>query len=65
MSLMAHLAELEKRHRDLERRLQEALHHPSADDIELAELKRRKLQLKDQIRRLNEKAQPAPSPTRH
>ncbi|RAI31102.1 YdcH family protein [Rhodoplanes serenus] len=46
------LAELEQRHRMLEAELSEALQHPSVDDLQLAELKRRKLQLKDAIVRL-------------
>jgi hypothetical protein len=36
----------------LEDQLAEALQHPSTDDFTLAELKRRKLQLKDQMARL-------------
>ena len=46
------LAELEQRHRMLEDQLAEALQHPSTDDFTLAELKRRKLQLKDEMARL-------------
>ena len=46
------LAELEQRHRMLEAELSEALQHPSTDDLQLAELKRRKLQLKDAIVRM-------------
>jgi len=52
MSMQAHLAELEKRHRALEVELAEALAHPSTDDLKIAELKRRKLLVKDQIARL-------------
>ena len=52
MSMQSHLAELEKRHRALEHEISEALLHPSADDLKLAELKRRKLQVKDEIARL-------------
>jgi hypothetical protein len=47
-----HLAELALRHRMLGDELAEALQHPSVDDFTLAELKRRKLQLKDEITRL-------------
>jgi hypothetical protein len=54
MATSAHLAELEMRHRMLEDQLAEALQHPSTDDFTLAELKRRKLQLKDQMARLQE-----------
>jgi len=46
------LEELEQRHRTLEDEIAEALQHPSTDDVKLTELKRRKLQVKDQIARL-------------
>jgi hypothetical protein len=52
MSIQADLAELEQLHRALEREIQEELAHPGSDDLKLAELKRRKLQLKDRIERL-------------
>jgi hypothetical protein len=52
MSMQSHLAELEKRHQALEDELSEALTHPSIDDLRIAELKRRKLLVKDQIARL-------------
>jgi hypothetical protein len=46
------LADLESKHRALEAELNEALAHPSTDDLKLAELKRRKLQVKDEIARM-------------
>ncbi len=52
MSLQTHLAELERKHEVLERKLSEVMAHPSAEDREIADLKRRKLVLKDEIRRL-------------
>jgi hypothetical protein len=52
MPVMNHVTELERKHQALERRIQDALNHPSTDDVALAELKRRKLQLKDEITRL-------------
>jgi hypothetical protein len=52
MSIEAHLAELERRHRALESEINEARAHPSIDDLEIAELKRRKLLVKDEIVRL-------------
>ncbi len=52
MSIQAHLAELERRHQALENEISEALTHPSTDDLKVAELKRRKLQVKDEIARL-------------
>ena len=52
MAIESHLAELEKRHQALEVEITEALHHPSADDLQIAELKRKKLYVKDEITRL-------------
>jgi hypothetical protein len=52
MATSTQLAELEQRHRMLEDEIAEALRHPSTDDFTLAELKRRKLQIKDQIAQL-------------
>jgi len=52
MTMESHLAELERRHQALERELEDALAHPGTDQLELTELKRRKLQLKDEIARL-------------
>ena len=56
MAIEAHLAELEKRHQSLEQEISEALAHPSADDLKIAELKRRKLHVKDEIARLKQDA---------
>ena len=52
MALESHLAELEKRHEALEREIEEALTHPGFDDMEVSTLKRRKLQIKDEIAKL-------------
>lgn len=52
MSLQSHLAELEKRHEALERELASVIACPSSPDEQIVALKRRKLQLKDQIARL-------------
>jgi hypothetical protein len=54
MSISTHLAELEQHHRALEDEISEALNHPSSDGLQIAELKRRKLQLKDEIARLRQ-----------
>lgn len=59
MSLASHLAELQRKHGEIERELDEAMAHPSADDLEIATMKRRKLAIKDEIEKL--RAQP----TRH
>ena len=52
MTLQNHLAELERKHDALEREIQAAASSPAIDDIKVAELKRRKLQLKDELTRL-------------
>jgi hypothetical protein len=54
MSTQSHVAELEQRHRSLENQIADALAHPSTDDLIIAELKRRKLQVKDELARLKE-----------
>jgi hypothetical protein len=53
MTIQSHLAELERKHRVLEDELHEALNHPSTDALEIADLKRRKLMVKDEIARLS------------
>lgn len=52
MSVESHLAALEQRHDALAREIEKALVYPSVDELKLAELKRRKLQLKDEIFKL-------------
>ena len=56
MAIQAHLVELERKHKLLESELHEALLHLSTDDLEIVELKRRKLMVKDQIERLRHTA---------
>jgi hypothetical protein len=57
MAIQAHLVELERKHKILETELHEALLHLSTDDLEIVELKRRKLMVKDQIERLRHTAE--------
>ena len=52
MALQNHVSELERKHQALERELRHAHARPATDDKTLAELKRRKLQLKDELTRL-------------
>lgn len=58
MSLESHLSELERRHQALKREIEEAQSRPGLDELQLVALKRRKLQLKDEIAKLST-AQPA------
>ncbi|MBZ0216838.1 MAG: DUF465 domain-containing protein [Fimbriimonadaceae bacterium] len=46
------VSELMKQHRDLDRQIDEALSHPGIDELEIAELKKKKLSLKDEIAKL-------------
>lgn len=52
MAMESHLAELERRHQAIEKEIEDALNHPGTDDLAVADLKKRKLQLKDEISRL-------------
>jgi len=54
MSMQSHLAELERRHAEMERKIEDALLHPSTDSLELADMKRQKLKLKDEIARIRQ-----------
>ncbi len=56
MAIQAHLVELERKHKVLENELHDALKHLSSDDLQIIELKRRKLVLKDEIERLRHSA---------
>lgn len=52
MSLQNHLSELERRHSALDREIEKEQIHPAPDEIKVAEMKRRKLLLKDEIAKL-------------
>jgi hypothetical protein len=52
MALDAHLVELSERHRALDRKIEEEQGRPTADTLKIAELKRQKLRLKDELERL-------------
>jgi hypothetical protein len=58
MALQSHLAELERRHQALEKEIEKEVVQPGHDDLKLAELKRKKLQLKDEIERLRQASRP-------
>jgi hypothetical protein len=57
MSLQAHLSELAAKHKTLESELADALAHPASTDQEIAELKRKKLRIKDEISRIENQLQ--------
>jgi hypothetical protein len=57
MSQQMQLVDLKSRHQALEKAISEALNHPSADGLTIAELKRRKLQVKDQMEQLRQEGE--------
>lgn len=52
MTIEAHLTTLEKKHGALEQELHVAMNRPSTQDEQIADLKRRKLRIKDEMERL-------------
>jgi len=52
MSLSSHIGQLRRKHEALHRKIEDAEKHPSVDDLEVHEMKRHKLQLKEEIVRL-------------
>jgi hypothetical protein len=59
MSLKNHLNELLSKHRSLEKELSEAIAHPATTDSQIAEIKRRKLKIKDEITNVERQVQMA------
>ena len=53
----ARINELERRHKALEEEIAEALLHRSADDLMVAELKRRKLNIRGEIEQLRDETE--------
>ena len=52
MSLKNHLTELMAKHRSLEKELLDAMAHPATNDAVVADIKRKKLRVKDEITRI-------------
>ncbi|KAF2992797.1 DUF465 domain-containing protein [Methylocystis sp. MJC1] len=59
MSLQGHIVELQRRHEALEKEIEKEQLHRNADEVKIIELKRKKLQIKDELVKL------AASETRH
>ncbi len=51
MTTEGHIAALERRHRELERQIETELAHLTRDDLLIAALKRKKLEVKDELSR--------------
>lgn len=58
MSVMSHIAELERKHQALDKQIFEEQNHPNKDNTKIASMKRQKLVLKDEILRLKTVAPP-------
>ncbi|QTC91787.1 YdcH family protein [Brevundimonas goettingensis] len=56
MTIEARIRELGNRHRQLDENIQRELIHPSSDPLQVRELKRRKLRLKEEITSLEARA---------
>ena len=52
MTTEGHIAALERRHQQLEREIEAEMGHLSHDDLLIAALKRKKLEIKDELSRL-------------
>jgi len=52
MSVTSHLQELRKKHEALSEMVEAAQRSPSIDDLRIAEMKKQKLKLKEEINRL-------------
>lgn len=52
MTLTSHLQELRRRHEALNEKVETAMRSPGYDDLAIAELKKQKLRLKEEITRL-------------
>ena len=53
MSINSHVAELKRKHKSLSDAVEAAQRAPGSDSLELTELKRQKLALKEEISRLS------------
>lgn len=54
MTTEGHLEALNRRHRELDRQIEMERNRPSRDDLFVAALKRKKLEIKDELTRLKE-----------
>ncbi|WP_372602609.1 YdcH family protein [Actibacterium sp.] len=54
MTMSSHLQELRRKHETLSERVEQAQRSPGFDDLRIAELKKQKLRLKEEIQRLSQ-----------
>ncbi len=53
MTVASHIAELKKKHESLSSNVEQAQRSPAVDDLHIADLKKQKLKLKEEIGRLS------------
>lgn len=54
MTMMSHLQELRRKHQTLSEKVEQAQRRPGVDGLEIAEMKKQKLWLKEEIQRLSQ-----------
>ena len=54
MTVASHIVELKKKHENLSDMVEKAQRSPGSNDLDIAELKKQKLKLKEEITRLTE-----------
>ena len=52
MTTEGHIAALERRHKELDRQIEDELTHVAQDDLMIMALKRKKLEIKDELQKL-------------
>jgi len=53
MTMSSHLQELRRKHQTLSDQVEQAQRNPGSDDLQIVELKKQKLRLKEEIERLS------------
>lgn len=53
MAVSSHLDHLRRKHQDLHRKIEEEERHPAMDPVNLRQMKRKKLYLKEEIEKLS------------
>ncbi len=53
MTLSSHLQELRRKHQSLSEQVEQAQRNPASDDLQIADMKKQKLRLKEEISRLS------------
>ncbi|MSU88187.1 DUF465 domain-containing protein [Rhodobacteraceae bacterium 2CG4] len=53
MNLGSHLNELRKKHEVLSKKIEEEQRRPGSDDLEITDMKRQKLHIKEEIERIS------------